>query len=253
MKSRALLKRTAAVGSFDKLEIALDGPFALVMMQGSPSLRIFTAIEHNDLHAFFINGSSAQETKKTHSLTLVTEQGAIQDGNTALPDTRDSLFTDFNWHSPEKDIDSTDNLVEMALPLPDRIFADDETITPVRFEDPHLGVTPQGHILEYTVTDPTKSIKMTDSLTGDIVPQTSPNPKARRITLQIGMIVVSGREPDEHGVHAKHFHNDVLLARFVKIKDDKDKRLDSVGEFFARGPFATTVECKSGGFIVTIP
>ena len=96
-------------------------------------------------------------------------------------------------------------------------------------------------------------LKMIDSLTGDISLQASPNPGARRITLQVGIFVVAGRVTDPNGVHAKNFHNNDLLTRFQKIKDDKDKRLDTVGDLLALKFYTTTVECKSGGFMVTVP
>lgn len=251
-ENRALQKRNAFAGSFEKFEIVLNGPFALVMSQDAPAkLRAFTPFESHDLHAFFINNTNAKETKKSHVVSLVTEPGALKENRT-LPKI-DPLLADFNWHSPEKEITSVQNLVEMELPTPDRILADDETITPVRFEDTHLGTTPQGHVLEYTVSDANKLIKMTDSLTGDISLQASPNPGARRITLQVGIFVIAGRVTDLNGVHAKSFHNNDLLTRFQKIKDDKDKRLDTVGDLLALKFYTTTVECKSGGFMVTVP
>src|ERR1700704_1716418 len=106
---RALEKRNALAGSFEKFEIVLNGPFALVMSQDAPDkLRAFTPLESHDLHTFFINNASAKETKKRHVVSLVTEQGALKENRT-LPKI-DPLLADFNWHSPEKEITSVQNL-----------------------------------------------------------------------------------------------------------------------------------------------
>jgi hypothetical protein len=247
--------------TINKLEIVFDGPFALLLQQNQPAkVTVFTPIEGHDLHGFYANGVSRQETKKRHVLSLVADPGALQPNMT--PPKLDPCLGDFNWHT-DSFSSSTNNLAESDLPSPDRIVCDDDSITPVKFEDGHLVNTPQGHVLEYTILDSSKSIKMTDSLGTDILPQPSPNPGALRITLQIGMIVFRKNDPDPRGSHAKSFHNVDLLGRFPKLQTDKSKRLDSVGEFFfirrlrnrtlKKKFFSTTLECKTGGFLVNVP
>lgn len=249
-------RRSLGVTPINQFELVLDGPFALVFQQNRPDrLSVFSPTEPNDLHAFFIEGQ-AGDSKKKHIISLNSGKGTLT--ASTRPPTLDPCLNPFSWHS-DWNSGATDNLVELDLPVPNRISCDADTITPGQFEDGTLVSIPQGHILQYDIHNTNLSVR--DSELGNFKPAPSPNPNAIRVTIEIGLWLAGGNDPDSRGLHAVGFHNDRLLPRFSKIKNDRDKRLAAVGALFQimqskphrRRQYTTTVECKTSGFLVTSP
>lgn len=205
-------KKKPIIGAVNKFELVLDGPFALVFQQSKPDrLYAFSPVEKSNLHAFFISDTSG-DSKKKHTLSLVSGAGALN-ANNGFPGANDDCMNAFSWHS-NWDSSPTDNLVEIDIPVPSRIICDTDTVTPGQFENGTLVGIPQGHILEYDVLDATKTIKISDPLMGDFKPYKSPTPNAIRIRVEIGLWRALGKDPDPVGTHAVSFHNDSLLQRF---------------------------------------
>lgn len=253
-------EKTAA-GTQPRLRIVLDGPFAAFWQQSSPmTISVFSHMDKPDyLHAFVVNGAHSSETKKKHTITL--DAGGLSKP-AGQPPSISSDLAPFTWHS---DLDSTttqDDFVAVVLPTPSNIISDSYRVTTIKFKDHHQADMPQGLILEYIVTDPTKPILLKDDLGNVSYTPYSVAGGDLEYGLEVGLTVFSGTEPDPHGYHARDFHNAQLL-RFPKIKDDPSKQLDPDEPYSQQrttrklpGPFtaaATAVECKIGGFIVTNP
>lgn len=244
-----------------KLVFILEGPFVTVL---TPSrVRVFTPMDNPfKRHIFCLNDTQYKDTRadQLHDMTFVGEE-ALQP-NSVLPSTSDPCFNGFNYTS-SRGPTNDDDLIQLSLPLPDRIYCAPGHSTPVKFESGMTTTTPSGHVLEYTLTDPIKPLKLTDSIMHDQPSGVDLRfPGAKVFGLQVGLTPAKP-DPDKGGFHAIHFHNNVLLPRFPPIALDSDKRLSVVADIEkdidARKSgigfqlTSSAVECKIGGFVVTTP
>lgn len=258
----ALQTSPRATPASGKLRILLEGPFALVMQaKQEPTITIVSPMMEPSKSHHFLLDHKDKEHQKRHSISLLTEVGALKFNDT-FPKIIDPLLTpSFTWQSQDWDQANTDNLLDMNLPSPDSIQGGEipgREVTVFFQSNPNVPVRmPSSLILEYTVTDTQKLIELTDPMIGVERPQ--PTPGLLSYDMEVGLpFGPLGQDPDAGGGHAVTFHNDFLLPRFPSIKGDKDKLFDSVTQKVAikknkMVATATTFECKLGGFIVSTP
>lgn len=252
-------RATPATG---KLRILLEGPFALVMQaKQEPNITIISPMMEPSKSHHFLLDRKDKEHKKRHSISFLTEVGALAPNDT-FPKIIDPLLTpSFTWQSQDWDQTNTDNLIDIInLPSPDSIQGGEipgREVTVFFQSNPNVPVRmPSSLILEYTVTDTQKLIELTDPMIGVEKPQQTPG--LLLYDLEIGLpFGPLGQDPDAGGSHAVDFHNNFLLPRFPSIKKDTDKLFDHMTQKVAskkkRAATATTFECKLGGFIVSVP
>jgi hypothetical protein len=119
-------------------------------------------------------------------------------------------------------------------------------------EDNQQYSLPGDHVLEYDIKDPAK-IKMSGWYNGH--PLAKPlkyyeEGGYKNFGFQIGLpLLAGGDDSDPHGTHAVDFYNQALLPYFTNLKGSKRWRMRSV-----KGSYeTTTLECKNGGLIGTMP
>jgi hypothetical protein len=256
-------KRPPQAPASGKLQILLEGPFALVMKKSQePTITVISPMDSSKSHHFHLNCTEqqckGQKHKNRHSIDFLAAAGVLKYNNN-FPRITDALLTPFTWNSNDWDQTNTGNLIDMDLPSPDTIqaYVDPKLETDVAFLlDPTKSIQmPAGLLLEYTVNDLQKHIEMTDTMIGHVPPVQDPNtPGVLTFDLDVGLpFKLLGQDPDPNGTHAVGFHNSSLLPRFPSIQTDKDKLFASVTQHSTTNLLTATFECKLGGIIVTTP
>jgi hypothetical protein len=243
-----------------KLLIILEGPFVIVLHpQPKSRIQVFLPMDLPfKRHVFFLNDNQYRDKQadQLHNIKFTGDDALdLKD----FPNISDPCLTDFKY-SATGDPGRGDDLIQIDLPSPDRIYCPPGYNTPVKFENGKPGTARSGHVLEYTLKNGSSpSFMMADDIMGN------QKPKFLGVwvfALQVGLRLRAGeKDPDKGGGHAIHFHNESLLKRFSAIELDSDKRLSYVGDIQDKinkrdqGPgfvaTASAVECKMGGFIAT--
>ena len=97
-----------------KLRILLEGPFALVMQKSQePYLAILSPMMKPSKNHHFLLDRKDEEHTKRHSISFLTEVGALAPNHT-FPTISDPLLTpSFTWQSQDWDQANTDNLIDI--------------------------------------------------------------------------------------------------------------------------------------------
>lgn len=245
------------------LQVIFDGPFSLVLHTVSNSaddvipngVMAFTPVEPMGKHLLNLNGVPLDE-KKDHHFTLniggytAPKQPCIS-----------SDFNDFcNDHTRFNPIPQNtargEIFVTVILPCPNRIItATGSQPIPVKVGTSSKNM-PQNHILEYDVADLSK-VTMTYRESGRTAA-----PFGNLILFEVGMDPI--KNPDTDCSHLKAFYNQEILPFLPDLAgntiDVPSCPMFTPRTYFAPPltrddrkyrPFATTLECKSGGLIAT--
>lgn len=246
-----------------KLLIILEGPFVVVLHpQPKSRAQVFIPMDlPYKRHVFFLNDNQYRD-KHADQLHDMKFSGDAALDLKDFPDISDPCLAGFKY-SGTGDPKSGDDLIQIDLPSPDKIYCPPGYYTPVKFDNGTPGTARSGHVLEYTLKKgSSEKIILSDSIMGNREPQLDGRfPGAWVFALQVGLKLKRGKkDPDKGGEHAIHFHNDFLLRRFSTIELDSDKRLSYVGDIQDKIErrqeigfefMSTAVECKTSGFVAT--
>jgi hypothetical protein len=242
-----------------KLQILLDGAFAVVIQRGKlNSVTAFSPRDKSEPHKFYFNDPSyALASEKNYNFEILPE--GLQHGE------RTEIspgFADFN--ATVKHWKLTDNFVAVKLPIPARIsFAGHRE--QVVFKTNKTGWMPTNHILEYDVTDPARLKAVCKELDKACTPSPDSPKGLTRYFFEVGP---PRGTPQTHAVK---FFNDMLEASFPElvanyslseIKDKRDENPSTSARLVSAtlGPntpaahrlnASYTLDCKLGGIIVT--
>jgi hypothetical protein len=243
-----------------KLQILLDGAFAVVIQSGKVnSILAFSPRDKSEPHKFYFNDPDyAQAPEKNYNFEILQEGLQHSERTEISPG-----FVDFN--ATVKHWKLTENFVAIKLPLPARIsFAGHRE--QVVFKTNKNGWMPTNHILEYDVTDPARLKAVCKELDKACTPSPDSPKGLTRYFFEVGP---PRGTPQTHAVK---FFNDMLDASFPELvanyslSEIKDKR-DENPSTSARLVSATlepntppahrlnasyTLDCKLGGILVHV-
>src|SRR5262245_46300610 len=212
-----------------RLFVVLEGPFAIVIPgAGASDIEVYTPLDEHETHIFLLNGK-----RRNCRLCDITFKGKDALDSSAAPPKIDHCLDDFNYSSEAATDDpgGLDNFVEIeGLPSPSRIFCSWQFVSRVVFVSGKQGCMYSAQVLESPIKDPTKSITMTMSDTGEsITPLTDIcNPDVQLFNFQVGLDrkcengrCQSNEQLDPRAAHARDFHNRKLIKeRFNSLDDD---------------------------------
>ncbi len=243
------------------LQVIFDGPFSVVLQTASPTsdditgVMVFSPIEPQGQHLIKLNGVPLDEKKLHHFSLNIT--GFTPPHQPCVSHD----FSDFCKDHTRFDASAADRFVTVTLPCPKNIITDTQHVPP-------LPVTvggqprsmPQSHVLEYDLPNNSK-------ITMDYRESGHPaSPLGNAFIFEVGM-----DHPDSDCSHARDFYNKSMLPFFPDLNNDLQHNAIAFPtcptvaphlyflQFKSRGEvepihiFTTTLECKSGGLIVTNP
>jgi hypothetical protein len=235
------------------LTVILDGPFSIILQAASAASDVingvvaFTPIEKNGKHLFNLNGVPLTDIKHDFDLKI----SGFTPTNKPCIIGLDGFCTDHTkWDSsPAK------RFITLVLPPPNRIRTTRNSI-PVTVAGKTVNL-PQNHVLEYDTT--LQSVpKM--GYKGKTV-----SPVANTYILEVGMDPAV--DPDTDCSHALQFYNESMLPLFPDLGKNVIQKFNQCPKFkghlyaqrrSAQGEggthiLTTTLECKSGGLLVSTP
>jgi hypothetical protein len=244
------------------LQVIFDGPFSLVLHTVSKTsddiipngVMAFTPVEPMGKHLLNLNGVPLDE-KKDHHFTLNIGGFTAPKQPCISSDFKDFCTDHTTFNPTPQNSRAGEIFVTVILPCPNRIItAGMQPISVTVGGNPKS--MPQNHILEYDVADLSK-VTMTYRESGR-----NAAPFGNLFLFEVGMDPV--QNPDNDCSHLKAFYNQEILPFFTDLAgntiDVPSCPMFTPRTYFAPPltrddrkyhPFATTLECKSGGLIAT--
>ena len=245
----------------NSLLVWLEGPFAVVLNKDNDGNSIVTAFSPADIdHLVNITSSKALKGAYPSQFHLSLEgDGVVSAGSVCIS----SDFKDFCVDHLGNIMGNPENaFVRLQMPLPTNIYT--SNLLPVTLANGKSACLPQDHIFEYGTVDG-QPITLIYEDKKQLL-----SPKANLFHIEVGLALgPMGHDSDPNGDHAKHFHNNGILAHFG-LQNDPSKQITSLDscpnncesttpkpilsrlpELSRRlaCPRTTTLECKSGGLI----
>ncbi len=230
------------------LLVWLEGPFALVLWRANNKITGVTAFSPVDPD-HLMNMTSGLQGNYPFQFHFTLNKAGLVSSSFAC------VSSDFNDFCEQKlgMVGNPDNsFVRVLLPCPKNIYTSKLLKGTLGTGRGRRNVCiPQDHVLEYEIANETPITLLYEEKNQLL------QPSSNLFHIEVGLPKTPG---DPHGTYAKHHHNKSILGYFPLLQADPNRQLTSIVAQTCRGnipeqianrlkPFASTLECKTGGLI----